>query len=182
MARGDARGGLFAKYLRKARGGPMTTVTMRPSPLVLLALVAIGFALIALPLTRLTGAADAAWTPRAEPTAGGSADPSTTGAVESLIRLRFAHAPISVRIQQNGVELAALGAPTDPLSGQIEIRQSLTLSAGPSLDVLVEATWPAGTPATARGVEVEPDGQETRRTTVWTDTPTLSELVTFSWP
>jgi hypothetical protein len=31
-------------------------------------------------------------------------------------------------------------------------------------------------------VEVEPDGQETRRTTVWTDTPSLSELVTFSWP
>lgn len=160
----------------------MTTVTMRPSPLVLLALVAIGFALIALPLTRLTGAADAAWTPRAEPAGGGSTDPSTMGAVESLIRLRFAHAPISVKIQQNGVELAALGAPTDPSSGQIEIRQSLTLGAGPSLDLLVEATWPDGTPATALGVEVEPDGQETRRTTVWTDTPTLSELVTFSWP
>jgi hypothetical protein len=45
----------------------------------------------------------------------------------------------------------------------------------------VEATWPENTPATALGVEVEPDGRETRRATVWAEGAAVTELLTFSW-
>jgi len=152
---------------------------MRPSPLVLLALVAVGFALIAVPLARLTGAEGAS-----RPTTGGAAAaPAAAGAglVTSWVRLRFAHPPLKVTLSQDGRSVAVFAAPADAASGLMEQACELALPPGEVIDLLVEATWPGGTPPTALGVEVEPDGQETRRATVWTEAPALTELLTFSW-
>jgi len=155
---------------------------MRPSPLVLLALVALGFAVIAVPLARLTGAEGAVRRSPAGPEAAdGVSGTGAAGGVETLVRIRFAHPPLAVKISQDARTLAVFGAPSDPTTGQMEARSTLALAADEAADLLVEAAWPEGTPATALGVEVEPDGHETRRATVWTDGPALVELLNFSW-
>lgn len=151
---------------------------MRPSPLVLLAFVAIGFALIAVPLARLTGA-EGAW--RGGSTGTPSADGPAAAGVPTLVRIRFAHAPLTVRLMQDGRPVAEFGVPEDPASGQMERSAVVEGPLEAPLDLLVEATWPEGTPPTALGVEVEPDGAETRRATVWAEGMALAELLTFSW-
>lgn len=152
---------------------------MRPSPLVLLAFVAIGFALIAVPLARLTRAEGA----RRVVAPGTAAVVDGTGApgVPTLVRIRFAHAPLAVTVMQDSRLVAEFGVPEDPGSGQMERSAVLAGPVDAPVDLLVEATWPAGTPPTALGVEVEPDGAETRRATVWAEDLSLSELLTFSW-
>jgi hypothetical protein len=152
---------------------------MRPSPLVLLALVAMGLALIAVPLARLTGSDGYQRAPieaRGQP-AGTTAET----AVASLIRIRFAHPPLEVTLSQDGRPIARFPAPDEPADGTMEQQTTMNLPIDGLVDLLVEATWTEGTPPTALGVEVEPDGYETRRTTAWTDGGALAEWLTFSW-
>lgn len=152
---------------------------MRTSPLVLLALVAFGLSLIAVPLVRLTGSGGVR---RAPVVVGAEAAPSGTGQeVPSLIRVRFAHAPVQVRVTQDGRAVAAFGAADAGEDGRMERTGTVRWAADGWVDLLVEAEWAAGTPSTALGVEVEPDGQETRRATVWADGGVLAEMLTFSW-
>lgn len=154
---------------------------MRSSPLMLLALVAIGFALIAVPLARLTGAEGA----RHGDTMASALPETTSGAhaheVASVVRIRFAHAPLAVTLTQEGRPPAVFGPPADPATGQSELAATLIISEETPLDLLVEATWPDGTPPTALGFEVEPDGHDTRRATVWAEGAAVTELLTFSW-
>lgn len=152
---------------------------MRPSPLVLMVFVAIGFALIAIPLVRLTRA-EGAWRGGEERVAAGPGEGRTPG-VSTLVRIRFAHAPVRVTLTQDGRPVADFGVPEDPGSGQMERSAHLAGPVEAPVDLLVEATWPEGTPPTALGVEVEPDGAETRRATVWGEGSSLTELLTFSW-
>lgn len=146
---------------------------MRPSPLFLLVLVTVGLGLIAVPLVRLTGASAAS-----RPGPAAAPDPTATAPrIPTWLRLRFTHPPERVSLRQDGRELAEVAMPTDN-----PIVASLTLSLPPEgIELLVEATWPAGTPTTALGVELEPDGYDSRATTLWTDTATVSEIVSFQW-
>jgi hypothetical protein len=153
---------------------------MRPSPLLLLALVAIGFALIAVPLARLTGA-EGAWHGDDQASLTASSGEGNGDEVAAVVRVRFAHAPLRVVLTQDGRSVATFAAPADPATGQMDQTATLRLAAETPLDLLVEATWPDNTPATALGVEVEPDGRETRRATVWAEGAALTELLTFSW-
>ena len=152
---------------------------MRPSPLVLLALVAVGFALIAVPLARLTGSGGA-WTARVD---GGPMmeEAGAAATVTTLVRIRFAHPPLGVTLTQDGREVAVFGAPGADAGGLLEQTAALNGPAEGLIDVLVEAAWADGTPPTALGVELEPDGHETRRLTAWTDGAALTEMLTFSW-
>jgi len=156
---------------------------MRPSPVVLLALVAGGFALIAVPLARLTWA-ERSWGDGGATAAGGvvAVPMEATGRVPVVMRVRFAHAPMVVVVRQDDRLVAEFGLPDDGVSGQMERVGELRVVEGEPIDVLVTARWPAGTPVTALGLEVEPDGFETRRATVWAEGGEVEELMTFSWP
>ena len=164
----------------------MTKRLMRPSPLVLLALVAVGFALIAVPLARLTRADSTRQLERGV-APGTTATGLLPGAdeVAGLVRVRAAHAPLRVTVSQDGRRVAEFGAPAGAAAGALAepMEQPVVLRwvVEAPLDLLVEATWPDGTPPTALGVEVEPDGEETRRVTVWSDGAAMTELLTFSW-
>ena len=154
---------------------------MRSSPLLLLAVVALGFALIAVPLARLTWAND-----RAAGTSAAAAEPAapTGGATESvpaLLVVRYAHAPLRVVVRVGEEVAATFGPPGPEAGGQMEQSIRLAVPSDGFLDVLVEAQWPDGTPPTALGLELEPDGLETRRATLWSDVPTVSEVLGFSW-
>jgi hypothetical protein len=152
---------------------------MRPSPLVLLALVAVGFSLIAVPLARLTGESGAWQAPATEPST--SAEAGAAPGVSTLVRIRFAHPPLGVTVTQDGRRVATFGAPDGDAGGLLEQQATLRWPAEGPVDMLVEATWADGTPPTALGVELEPDGHETRRLTAWTEGATLTEMLTFSW-
>jgi hypothetical protein len=171
---------------------------MRSSPLLMLALVGGGLALIAVPLVRLTGA-EGAWRGGmvgrgAGEVQGGDGEAS---GLPVLVRLRFAHEPLRVLVTQDGREVILVEAPGRAAGGEVEKRGVLMgptgepgevekrgVLMGPTgepVELVVEASWPEGTGLTALGVELEPDGLENRRETVWAEGGSASELLTFSW-
>jgi hypothetical protein len=155
---------------------------MRSSPLLMLALVGGGLALIAVPLVRLTGA-EGAWRGGmvgrgAGEVQGGDGEAS---GLPVLVRLRFAHEPLRVLVTQDGREVILVEAPGRAAGGEVEKRGVLMGPTGEPVELVVEASWPEGTGLTALGVELEPDGLENRRETVWAEGGSASELLTFSW-
>jgi len=154
---------------------------MRSSPLLLLTVVALGFALIAVPLARLTWADDRTGTGRTTPALASTDLTSGSGSVPVRILVRYAHAPRRVVVRAGAEVVATFGLPEASAGGQMEQSGRIALTPGAWLELLVEVEWPDGTPPTALGVELEPDGFETRRATLWSDTPTAAEVLSFSW-
>lgn len=142
---------------------------MRGSPPIQLFLLALAFALLAFPLTRLTGGGARV--------ARAAATTAEVREVPALIRLRFAHPPRQIRLSQDERDLLA-GA--DLWASPVEIETRLRLGTDGE-ELRLEATWPEGTPDTAISVEIEPEGHETREQTRWSDGPELNDLLLFQW-
>ncbi len=98
--------------------------------------------------------------------------------VPTLVRLRFAHRPLTVSLKQGDEELAAKA---DLASSPVEFTADLALEKGTGHELMLGATWPEGTPDTALTVELEPDGLETRSETRWASGADLNEVLTFTW-
>ncbi|GEP42745.1 hypothetical protein BGE01nite_20360 [Brevifollis gellanilyticus] len=97
--------------------------------------------------------------------------------VPALIRLRYAHKPLSVSLKSNGEELLTK---LDLSEAVVEVKAKVEVSHDGN-ELSLEAKWPEGTPDTALTVEIEPEGFETRRETRWSSGPTLSEILTLIW-
>ena len=147
---------------------------MRGSPPLHLVLFAVGFALLAIPLARLTFARPA--TPAVVSTR--EASPGDT-ATPTLLRVRFAHPPRSASLKHEAAELLPAPSP-EPRAPSFEARTRLTLPPD-GIELLLEVTWPQGTPDTAVTVELEPDGLEARSQTRWSSGGMLTEVLTFHW-
>ncbi|MEN3940071.1 hypothetical protein WJU23_02175 [Prosthecobacter sp. SYSU 5D2] len=97
--------------------------------------------------------------------------------VPVLVRLRFAHAPLTVSLMQGDEELAEK---LDLSASPVEFKAGMEVSHDGN-ELIVSATWPEGTPETALTVELEPDGFETRSETRWSSGTELNEVLTFTW-
>lgn len=144
---------------------------MRGSPPLHLVVFAIGFALLAVPLSRLTFA---------RPTVVREAAPVSTEAVAvpTIIRIRVAHVPESLSLKVNGRELVVGGG--GKLTATMELRENLSIP-GEGLEFLVSAKWPAGTPDTALSVELEPDGLDAQSQTRWSTGAQMEDVIAYHW-
>lgn len=155
---------------------------MRGCPPIHLMLLAIAFALVAVPLAQLTGRAR----PLTEEVAG---DRQSVKGVDEhpeeehvhevpvLIRLRFAHRPERVSLMAGETELLK-----DLSWAESQAVAEVTLEIGhEGEEYLLEATWPEGTPDTALTVELEPDGLDSKSETRWSEEGEVSDLLTFQW-
>ncbi len=97
--------------------------------------------------------------------------------VSTLVRLRFAHQPLTVSLKQADNELTAK---LDLSASPVEFRTGIEVSHEGNEFILV-ATWPEGTPDTALTVELEPEGFDTRSETRWSSGGELNEVLTFTW-
>lgn len=97
--------------------------------------------------------------------------------VPTLVRLRFAHRPLTVSLKEGDVELAVK---VDLAASPVEFQTELEVSHDGN-ELILKATWPEGTPDTALTVELEPDGFDTRRETRWSSAASLDEVLTFTW-
>lgn len=157
---------------------------MRGFPPIQIFLLCLAFSLFAFPLAQLTGnrapaGPESATGPQAE-VQGGAEHPEAEHKhveVASVLRLRFAHRPLTLSLKQEGRELLKqpdLGASPVELEAQLEISHD-------GNEMLLAATWPEGTPDTAVTVEIEPDGFETRSETRWSSGAELNEVIAFQW-
>lgn len=141
---------------------------MRGSPPLHLALFLLGFALIALPLVRLTSA-----TPSASLSMTAVKQEQAEASV--LIRLRFAHKPVQVKLAYHDTVLHE--GDTETLQ---ELIHSMSIpEEGVELSLTVQ--WPEGTPETAVTLELEPDSLDTQAQTRWSSGLTLDEVIPFVW-
>src|SRR5258705_13066514 len=89
---------------------------MRSPPLLLLLLVVLGFAALAVPLTRLT---------QARPAVAAARSPRMPVVlVNTVIRFRFAHQPVQVSLKQGNRVIAAVTKPTEnpsEFSGSLDL-------------------------------------------------------------
>ena len=148
---------------------------MRGSPPKHLLLLLLAFALIAVPLARLTLGNGRELVAETETSLVSLAEP-----MERLARvvLRFAHQPQTLSL----------------LSGERDLLEGVDWSESPvelevplpwgkeGLELVVEARWDLEPGvATAVTVEVEPEGEEQRSETRWSDGGSISDVLTFEW-
>lgn len=145
---------------------------MRGFPPLHLLLFSIGFALFAIPLTRLTQSRAAA----SAPSPAASSSPAEALVTPAILRLRCAHLPAKISLTFNGRELLPAAAPA------FAVEESLQVPIPPDgIELKLEAEWPGGTPDTAISVELEPDGHETLSQTRWSTDGRLSEILVYQW-
>jgi hypothetical protein len=140
---------------------------MRGFPPIQIALLVIAFVLLAIPLSHLTGNA------QARPVA--SKQEKKDQVVKALLRLRYAHQPASLSLKIGERQL--ITAATEAL---MEVETTL-VSPHSGVDVALTATWPENTHDTALTVEIEPDGLDTQSQTRWSSAGSLDEVITFTW-
>lgn len=140
---------------------------MRGFPPIQIFLLALTFVVLAVPLSHLTGTMTQAKT--------ATAKVEETQSVKSLLRLRYAHKPVtlSVKIADKEVIAEIAGSP-------IELQTALP-SVKDGVDVFLSATWAEGTPDTSITLELEPDGFASRSETRWSSVGSLDEVITFEW-
>jgi hypothetical protein len=140
---------------------------MRGYPPIQIFLLCLAFVVLAVPLSQLT-----------ETTKPGKAavvKVVESTSVKSLVRLRYAHKPVTLSVKIADKELIAeiAGSP-------IEVETSLP-SVKDGVDVFLSATWADGTPDTSITLELEPDGFASRSETRWSSAGSLDEVITFEW-
>lgn len=140
---------------------------MRGFPPIQIVLLALAFIVLAVPLSHLTGNAQARPAAQVEKQAGKE--------VKALLRLRYAHQPATLSLTIGGKEIitSADESPVEVAAALIEPQNGI--------DVLLAATWPENTPDTAITLELEPDGLESRSETRWSSGGSLDEVITFTW-
>ncbi len=161
---------------------------MRGFPPLQIFILGLLFGLLAVPLAHLTGQAPR---PSAEtgPSSSEAGSKVVQGAsehpegehrhveVSALIRVRYAHRPLSVSLKSEGQELLPkldLNASPAEVGAKIEISHD-------GNEFNLEAAWPPGTPDTALTVDIEPEGLDARTETRWSTDAGLHEILTFSW-
>jgi hypothetical protein len=137
-------------------------------------LFAIAFALLALPLSRLTFAR-----PDEMPTEHVRVEEKAHSRVPTFIRVRLAHRPTSLSLKVEGRELLS-AEQQKPTETDIPLDTELVIPAD-GLEILATATWPEGTPDTALTLELEPSEMENRSLTNWSAGNQLSAAYTFHW-
>ncbi len=157
---------------------------MRGSPPIHLLLLAAAFVLVAFPLWRLTCAR------------GGGHDHAHDGPVvvrgahdhpeeehvhhlDTRVRVIFAHQPQSVSLMAGEKEILK---DIDWASAEAPVEVEAELEIGHDGNELVlEVSWPEGTPLTAVTVELEPEGLDARAETRWAAEGEVSDVLTFVW-
>ena len=140
---------------------------MRGFPPIQIFLLCLAFVVLAIPLSQLTGAGSHAKAAPVKVVASAS--------VKALLRVRYAHKPVTLSVKIAGKELMAeIGA------SPIELDASLP-SVKDGVDVFLSATWADGTPDTSITLELEPDGLASRSETRWSSAGSLDEVITFEW-
>ena len=142
---------------------------MRGFPPIQIFLLVLTFVVLAVPLSHLTGTTTPA--KAAEP----AKVAEETKSVKALVRVRYAHRPVTLSVKIGEKELMG-GIEDSPM----EVDASLP-SPKDGVDVFLKATWPEGTPDTAVTLEVEPDGLATRSETRWSSAASLDEVITLEW-
>ena len=145
---------------------------MRGSPPLHLVLFALGFALLAVPLSRLTFA-------RPTVIRDTSPVPADAPTVPTIVRIRVAHAPEALSLKLNGRELV-VGGGTKLTAAAMELRENLAIPAE-GLEFLLSAKWPTGTPDTALSIELEPDGLDAQSQTRWSTGAQIEDVITYRW-
>jgi hypothetical protein len=140
---------------------------MRGFPPIQIFLLVLTFVVLAVPLSQLTGTT----TPRKAAVVKSVESTS----VKSLVRLRYAHKPVTLSVKIADKELMASIA-----ASPIELDASLP-SVKDGVDVFLSATWADGTPDTSITLELEPDGLASRSETRWSSAGSLDEVITFEW-
>lgn len=146
---------------------------MRGFPPIQIFVLGLLFALLAVPMVQLTG--NATHIPEVEPTAAQTR--AEKKAVRVILRLRYAHRPISISLKSDGKELLAK---LDLSASPAEMEAELALSDDGN-EFSLDAQWPDGSPDTALSLEIEPDGYDAKSETRWSSGATLSEILTFTW-
>lgn len=140
---------------------------MRGFPPIQIFLLVLAFIVLAIPLSHLTGNAQARTAAKTEK--------KEDQAVKSILRLRYAHKPASLSLKIGDKTLITTAA-----ESSMEVDATLTaLKEG--VDVLLAATWPENTPDTAITIEIEPDGLDSHSETRWSVAGSLDEVITFNW-
>ena len=140
---------------------------MRGFPPIQIFLLCLAFVVLAVPLSQLTG------TTTPGKAAVVKAVESTS--VKSLLRLRYAHKPVTLSVKIADKELIA-----EIAASPIELQAALP-SVKDGVDVFLSATWAEGTPDTSITLELEPDGFDSRSETRWSSAGSLDEVITFEW-
>lgn len=140
---------------------------MRGFPPIQIFLLALAFIVLAVPLSHLTGTVTQAKT--------ATAKVEETQNVKTLLRLRYAHKPVTLSVKIADKELMA-----DIEASPIELSTALP-SVKDGVDVFLSATWAEGTPDTSITLELEPDGFASRSETRWSSAGSLDEVITFEW-
>lgn len=140
---------------------------MRGFPPIQIFLLCLAFVVLAVPLSQLTGTTT--------PGKAAVVKVVESTSVKSLLRLRYAHKPVTLSVKIADKELIA-GIAASP----IEVDASLP-SVKDGVDVFLSATWAEGTPDTSITLELEPDGLASRSETRWSSAGSLDEVITFEW-
>lgn len=140
---------------------------MRGFPPIQIALLVFAFIALAIPLSHLTGNV------QAKPLV--KTDKEEEKPVKSLVRLRYAHKPVTLSLQIGGKALVS-SVDVSPIEFD-----AMLIAPKNGVDVLLAATWPQNTPDTAITVEIEPDALETQSQTRWSSAGNLDEAITFTW-
>ena len=146
---------------------------MRGFPPIQIFVLGLLFALLAVPMVQLTG--NATHIPEVEPTAAQTR--AERKAVPVILRLRYAHRPVSISLKSEGEELLAK---LDLSASPAEMEAEIALSDDGN-EFSLEAQWPEGTPDTALSLEIEPDGYDAKSETRWSSGSALSEILTLTW-
>lgn len=141
---------------------------MRGFPPIQIFLLCLTFVVLAVPLSHLTGTVSVTKAAAVEKVV-------EVKGVKALLRLRYAHKPVTLSVKIADKELIG-EIETSP----IEVDASLP-SPKDGVDVFLKATWPEGTPDSAITLEVEPDGLTTRSETRWSSAGSLDEVITLEW-
>ncbi|WP_395742997.1 hypothetical protein [Prosthecobacter sp.] len=141
---------------------------MRGFPPIQIFLLGLMFVVLAVPLSHLTGTVSVA-------KADAPAKVVEVTNVKGLVRVRYAHRPVTLSVKIGEKELVS-GIEDSPM----EMDASLP-SPKEGVDVFLKATWPEGTPDSAITLEVEPDGLATRSETRWSADGKMDEVITLKW-
>ena len=134
----------------------------------------VAFALLAIPLSRLTFA-------RVDemPVRPAKVEKAASEKVPTFIQIRMAHAPTSLSLKVDGHELLS---PEQQKSGDTKLSFDTELSIpSEALEISATATWPEGTPSTVLTLDLEPSEKQNQSQTNWSIGNKLSAAYTFRW-
>ena len=143
---------------------------MRGQPFKELAIIAVLFIALLLPMLKLTGQTRRAATLEPEE------EQDIAILRDSWVSFRFAHLPERCELTVNGIKLWTVIQP-----GEVQFDRAIPLSIEFNrVDIHVVATWPEGTPETVCELTIEPDGLDTKSLSFWSEV-LLDEIYSFNW-